>query len=145
MEVMEPKYAITTDASPFGVGAILSLVDKERDQLTPLVTLAGKITKNVARVLGIEFRQASGQAVLEAYAVLLAIKYWKATVLEGMQLHELRAHHLPGKLNTEADFLLHPDLTGAPPGMLKDLSIRHLNEAWMLETVLPPPGTEPQL
>ena len=79
MQVVLPKYAITTDASPFGVAAILSVVDKEQDNLTPTVALAGQITKNIATALGIEFRQASGQAVLEAFAVLLAVRYWKAT------------------------------------------------------------------
>ena len=183
MQVVLPKYAITTDASPFVVGAILSVVDKEQDNLTPTVALAGKITKNVAAVLGVEFRQASGQAVLEAFAVLLVIRYWRATlrgsrlllkadstvalalskklssstatlnfigaelniVLEGAQMQDLVAHHLPGKLNVEADYLSRPDLQVSPPDRLKDLSVRHLNEAWMLESQLPPPGVEPQL
>ena len=66
---------MTTDASPFGLGAILSVVDKEHDQLTPLVAIFGRGIKNMAQVLG------SGQAVLEAFAVLLALRYWRATRL----------------------------------------------------------------
>ena len=60
-------------------------------------------------------------------------------------MQDLTAHHLPGKLNVEANFLSRPDLQGQPPGKLRDLSVRHLNEAWMLESNLPPPGVEPQL
>ena len=71
MELHENPYAsavakvfrdyVTTDASPFGIGAILAVVDKEQDELTPTVALAGKVT------------------VLEAFAVLLAAKHWRAT------------------------------------------------------------------
>lgn len=71
MELQENPYAsavakvfrdyVTTDASPFGIGAILAVVDKEQDELTPTVALAGKVT------------------VLEAFAVLLAVKHWRAT------------------------------------------------------------------
>ena len=48
-------------------------------------------------------------------------------------MQDLTAHHLPGKLNVEADFLSRPDLQGQPPGKLQDLSIRHLNEASVVE------------
>eukprot|EP00435_Cladocopium_sp_Y103_P016550 s3307_g4.t1 len=176
-----PAFAITTDASPFGVGAILSAVDKESDQLTPMVAFRGKVSRNIAHTLGIEFRQASGQAVLESWTVLLAVKYWKATLkgqglllkadstvalalskklasstpvlnwvgaelstqLEVGHMGEIVGHHLPGKLNTEADWLSRPDLEGTPPGALQGLSIRSLNEAWMIDSFLPPPGVEP--
>eukprot|EP00435_Cladocopium_sp_Y103_P048824 s861_g14.t1 len=178
-----PMFAITTDASPFGVGAILSAVDKDQDQLTPMVAFRGKVSRNIAHTLGIEFRQASGQAVLESWTVLLAVKYWKATLkgqglllkadstvalvlakklasgtpvlnwvgaelstqLDVGQMGDIIGHHLPGKLNVEADWLSRPDLEGSPPGALQGVSIRALNEAWMLDSFLPPPGVEPSL
>ena len=177
------KWSITTDASPYGVGAILAVVDKDMEELTPTVAFRGKITRNVAQTLGIPFHEAAGQAVLEAWTVLLAIRYWKSTVKGGrlliksdstvalalakrlssstpvlnwvggemtillghLQMGELVTHHLPGKLNVEADYLSRPDLTGPPPGRIQDVSIRQVNEAWMLESTLPPPGVEPSL
>ena len=68
-----------------------------------------------------------------------------AMVMDVLQMQDIVAHHLPGKLNTEADWLSRPDMQGPAPGMLKDINIRQLNEAWMLETSLPSPGTQPSL
>eukprot|EP00435_Cladocopium_sp_Y103_P065114 s1794_g27.t1 len=151
LQVDPPKWAVTTDASPFGVGAILSVVDKDMGELTPTIAIRGKVTKNVAQVLGISFREASGQAVLEAWTVLLLeghTEKWEcemSLLMDSIQMQEVVAHHLPGKLNVEADYLSRPDIQGPPPGRLRDISIRQLNEAWMLETALPPPGVEPAL
>lgn len=55
-----PQWALTTDASPFGLGVVLS-VRREAWQQT----------------IGVPFRKAAGQAALEAWAVLLAIRFWR--------------------------------------------------------------------
>eukprot|EP00435_Cladocopium_sp_Y103_P014598 s616_g3.t1 len=182
MEPKPPALAITTDASPFGVGAILASVDWAADKLTPLVAIKGKVTKNVAATLGIQFREAAGQAVLEAWMLLLAFRYWGpkvrglrvlvrgdstvalaigrkmsspsptlnwvggelALTFESHLIEEIILHHLPGRLNTQADHLSRPDLGGVPEG-LESIPIRQMNEAWMLEARLPPPGICPEL
>ena len=68
-----------------------------------------------------------------------------AMVLDMLQVQDIVAHHLPGKLNIEADYLSRPDKGGEIPAKLVDLNVRQLNEAWMLECLLPPPGIEPGL
>ena len=57
---------------------------------------------------------------------------------------ELTIHHLAGKLNVVADHLSRPDKEGPPPG-LGDVQARVMNEAWMLDSRLPPPGVQPEL
>jgi hypothetical protein len=59
-----------------GVGAVLSAVDYQTEQLTALAAIKGKVTKNVAASLGIPYNDPASQAVLEAWTVLLAVKYW---------------------------------------------------------------------
>ena len=71
-----PLFAVTTDASPLGVGTVLSAIDHKTQNLTPLSAIRGKVTRNVASTLGIQHGDPSGQAVLEAWTVLLAIRYW---------------------------------------------------------------------
>ena len=70
-----PKFALTPDASPLGVGAVLSAVDYQTEQLTALAAIKGKVKKNVAASLGIPYNDPASQAVLEAWTVLLAVKY----------------------------------------------------------------------
>ena len=53
-------------------------------------------------------------------------------VMDVLQMQDIVAHS-------------RPDMQGPAPGMLKDINIRQLNEAWMLETSLPSPGTQPSL
>ena len=40
----------------------------------------GKVTKEVAEALGLEFGEAASQSALEAWTVLLAIRYWSSTL-----------------------------------------------------------------
>ena len=177
-----PKFAITTGASPLGLGAVLSAINHGTQELVPLAAVKGKVTRNMAATLGIKHNDPSGQAVLEAWTVLLAIRYWvfklrdqkillKADstvalavskklssstptlnwvgaelglVLETHSMGELTIHHLAGKLNVVADHLSRPDKEGPPPG-LGDVQVRVMNEAWMLDSRLPPPGVQPEL
>lgn len=70
-------WAIVTDASPFGVGGML--LRRSRDGLDFHIQEAfeAPVTETEARLLKVEWGEASSQAVLEAYAVLRAIKLWQ--------------------------------------------------------------------
>lgn len=76
LDILVPQFAITTDASPFGIGAILFHVDWDKNLLVPLVAVKLKVTRNIAKTLGIECHQPSGQAALEAWTTLVAFRYW---------------------------------------------------------------------
>ena len=75
-----PKYALLTDASPWGVGLILARVEDDLKKITPFVVARGKVTQEVADALGLEFGNSSGQASLEAWAILLGVRYWASTI-----------------------------------------------------------------
>ena len=81
LDFVEPTHALITDASPLGVGLILAAIDKNKQELTPLVAAQGKVTPKVAQFLGIPHGQADGQSVLEAWTILLGLRYW-ASVLK---------------------------------------------------------------
>ena len=74
---VHPSFALITDASPQGVGAILADIDKKNKLLVPLEALEIPITEDIARWMGIEWKAASGQGPLEAWAVLMALRKWK--------------------------------------------------------------------
>jgi hypothetical protein len=74
---VHPNFALITDASPLGVGAILADIDKVNKILVPLEALEIPITEDIAKWMGIEWKAASGQGPLEAWAVLMALKKWK--------------------------------------------------------------------
>ena len=75
-----PAWAITTDASPPGLGAILSSVDFSTGQITPVVALEMNVSRNMAATLGVPFPEAAGQASLEAWAILLGVRFWRAKI-----------------------------------------------------------------
>ena len=177
-----PRWVVTTDASPRGVGAVLSTLNARTSEMVVVAALKGKVSRNVAKTLGIVYDDPARQAALEAWMVLLAIRYWAfklraqkvllkadstvalavskklasssptlnwvgaelSLVLETFNMPELTIHHLAGKLNVQADHLSRPDKEGTPAG-LEEIPIRVMNEAWMLETNLPPPGVQPDL
>ena len=160
----------------------MSAINVHTSELVVIAAVKGKVSKNIAATLGIAYNDPSGQAALEAWMVLLAVRYWafklreqkvllkadstvalavskklassSATLnwvgaelslaLETQNMPELTVHHLAGKLNVQADHLSRPDKQGVPPG-LEETTIRVMNEAWMLETQLAPPGVKPEL
>ena len=67
-----------------------------------------------------------------------------ALCLETLNMAEMNVHHLPGKLNVQADHLSRPDKEGPLPD-LEGVQIRVMNEAWMLASRLPPPRVQPDL
>ena len=77
LNVSPPTHAIITDASPLGLGIILAAVDKAKEELTPLVAVYGL---KLAKFIGVPHGAADGQSTLEAFAVLLGLKYWAATL-----------------------------------------------------------------
>eukprot|EP00438_Fugacium_kawagutii_P008278 Skav236200 [mRNA] locus=scaffold4200:28578:29390:- [translate_table: standard] len=68
---------IITDACPSGWGAILVEVkDGRTRRLQALEGLEAFILPEEAAMLGVDFRESSSQAVMEAYAVLRALDRW---------------------------------------------------------------------
>ena len=56
-----PDLAIVTDASPWGIGAILGRLDLEQNQIVPWAALEISLRKEDADWLGVEWGQASSQ------------------------------------------------------------------------------------
>ena len=71
VELSEPSLVITCDASPWGLGAVLSTPSG-----LPLAWLSSEVTEQDAKRLGIKRGEAAGQAVLEALAILVAVRQW---------------------------------------------------------------------
>ena len=71
VETEAPTLLVTCDASPWGLGAILSTAEGY-----PLAWLSSAVTAEDAARLGIKVGDCSAQAVLEALAVLVAIRAW---------------------------------------------------------------------
>ena len=78
IEPRPPAFAIITDASPRGVGAILCEIDKTTLQLTVLEALESPVTKSDAEMLGVEWDSHRSQGPLEGWAILLALRTWYA-------------------------------------------------------------------
>ena len=70
-ELSPPSLVITCDASPWGLGAVLSTPEGY-----PLAWLASTVTEEDARRLGITIGDCAAQAVLEALAILVAVRAW---------------------------------------------------------------------
>ena len=78
-----PDYAIVTDVSPQGMGAILATIEHNVGQnFTILEALEIPVQEEDAKWLGVEWKESSSQGPLEAWAVKLAFKRWGAK-LEG--------------------------------------------------------------
>ena len=74
--IVPASFAIITDASPRGVGAIVAAIDIYRGNLTIIEAMEMEVTQEDAEWLGIEWDEASGQGPLEGWAVLLAVRLW---------------------------------------------------------------------
>ena len=66
-----PTLLITCDASPWGLGAVLSTPEG-----FPLAWLASTVTAEDAKRLGLKLGDSAGQAVLETLAILVAVRAW---------------------------------------------------------------------
>ena len=74
LEILPPNVGIITDASPKGVGALFVVVRGE--QLEIQEAFEAKFTPAEAKMLKVEWGEASSQSVIEAYAFLRALKKW---------------------------------------------------------------------
>ena len=77
--LFKPKvtWGIITDASPRGWGAILVQVeDGVFRKLQPMSAVEALVSEEEAKLLEVEYGEASSQAVMEAYAILRAIALW---------------------------------------------------------------------
>ena len=70
-ELSEPSLLITCDASPWGLGAVLSTPEG-----FPLAWLASPVSLTDTETLGLKYGESSGQSVLEALAILVALRAW---------------------------------------------------------------------
>ena len=71
---VQPKWGIVTDASPFGLGAIL--IHKVSEEWQIVAAFEAPITEAEAKLLGVEYKEASGQSALEALAIIRAVQGW---------------------------------------------------------------------
>ena len=70
-ELSEPSLLITCDASPWGLGAVLSTPEG-----FPLAWLSSPVSLTDVETLGLKYGESSGQTVLEALAILVALRAW---------------------------------------------------------------------
>ena len=70
-ELAEPSLLITCDASPWGLGAVLSTPEG-----FPLAWLSSPVSLTDVETLGLKYGESSGQTVLEALAILVALRAW---------------------------------------------------------------------
>eukprot|EP00438_Fugacium_kawagutii_P032452 Skav223756 [mRNA] locus=scaffold3575:525258:528900:- [translate_table: standard] len=101
LEPDPPALAIITDASPWGVGAVLAFIDGPQNKLTPWVAMDSKVTEEDANWLGLEHGQASSQGPLEAWAILLAVRMF-ATKLKQYPGDSTVALAMASKLSSPA-------------------------------------------
>ena len=64
------ELGIISDASPWGVGAMLVFPSTGEPQVTILEALEAPVTREEAKMLGQEYGSSSSQAVMETFAVL---------------------------------------------------------------------------
>ena len=69
-----PEYGLISDASPFGVGAILVEVNSATGELSPLAAMEATVEEADAAWLGVPWKEAASQGVLEGWAILLGIR-----------------------------------------------------------------------
>ena len=70
LRLQAPEFGLITHASPFGVGAILVEVDQTTGDLIPLAAMEAQVEED-AKWLGVPWKEAALQGVLEGWAILL--------------------------------------------------------------------------
>ena len=71
------QFALVTDASPRGVGAILADIDRKNGVLAPLEAMENPLKREHAEWMGLPWDDPAGQGPLEAWAILMALRKWK--------------------------------------------------------------------
>ena len=72
-----PEWLVVTDASPWGLGAILAIADMDHKVFEPTAALTATVDQNLADFLGVQFGEAASQGTLEALALVLAVHVWR--------------------------------------------------------------------
>ena len=72
---MEAEVRMMVDASPFALGGVLAINDRL------VACFSSKVSKEDEEVLGISRGEAAGQGILEALALLVALKHWANKML----------------------------------------------------------------
>ena len=80
MEERLPDFAVVTDASPQGIGALLATVDHNVGQ-TFTILEGLEVLEEDAEWLGVQWKDSSSQGPLEAWAVKLAFRRWAMVAL----------------------------------------------------------------
>eukprot|EP00913_Durusdinium_trenchii_P011074 g10396.t1 len=81
-----PDYAIVTDASPQGIGALLATVDNNMGPTFTIIEgLEIQLEEADAKWLGVPWNESASQGPLEAWAIKLAVRRW-ATRLENKSI-----------------------------------------------------------
>ena len=170
-----PSFGIFTDASPYGVGAILFDIDAKQGIFTALQAMEIKVTEEIASTLGVPYGEAASQGALEGWAVLMAVRKWnnvlrKQTILlrsdsvvalsmvqknwlgaelglalERYAIPKVVTQHIPGDWNVEADWLSRPPGRGDKPDRLREFPIKDFQKTQILKSRLDPPGKAPEL
>jgi hypothetical protein len=78
-ELMERPVTmgIMSDASPLGMGAVLVAVAPHDGTLYVVEAFEAKFNKTEAKLLGVDHGESSSQGVLEALAILRAVRLWR--------------------------------------------------------------------
>ena len=71
------ELGIISDASPFGVGALLIFMAAGSSEVSILEAMEANVTKEEAEMLSQDFGSSSSQAVMETFAILRALKRWQ--------------------------------------------------------------------
>ena len=72
----EIQYGLVTDASPKGLGGMLIRIDLEGNRFEIVEAFEAQFTEEDAKLLKVEFGEASSQAVVETLAVLRGLHKW---------------------------------------------------------------------
>ena len=72
------EVCIVSDASPMGLGAVLAV--KTEGDLSPLEAMELPVTQEMAEALRFEFGTSRSQGIVEALAVVMAVKTWESTL-----------------------------------------------------------------
>eukprot|EP00435_Cladocopium_sp_Y103_P032890 s2894_g8.t1 len=81
----EIVLGIVTDASPLGLGAILVQKQQGAEKFSILEALEASVSYEEAEMLMVQHGSSSSQSIMEAFAILRALKRWQAR-LRGQQI-----------------------------------------------------------
>ena len=157
------ELGIVSDASPFGVGALLVFMAPGTAAVTILEAMEANVTREEAEMLAHLKRwqgRLAGENVMvkSDSTVALAIvnrlssptkelNFLGAEISFFMEKHDIRRLlpcHIPGKVNKEADWLSRPHERGPLPKSLEEVKIKQLGPWKQEDFTFTPPGRQPE-